>query len=130
VLRNILFSGAGVVKEPANPNSVVFETAGTKDKITSDSMLEVDFSELDTPVLVGDSNMEKAIVVDKYNSKVIFVVAKIEDEGNKFSVIDSMVDLNEASGKAVALAAEDTSGSKYLVMSYLSYFFAIQPRIR
>ena len=32
VLRNILFSGCGIVKQPANPSSVVLETATEKDK--------------------------------------------------------------------------------------------------
>jgi hypothetical protein len=47
VLRGICFSGCGIVKNPANPPSVIMETANNKDKTKSDEVIILDYDELE-----------------------------------------------------------------------------------
>ncbi|RKZ10815.1 hypothetical protein DRQ25_01530 [Candidatus Fermentibacteria bacterium] len=48
VLRNITFSGCGIVEKPANPPSVVLETAGEKAKVkVSKELLIINYDELE-----------------------------------------------------------------------------------
>lgn len=47
VLRGICFSGCGIVKNPANPPSVIMETANSKDKIKSDEIIILNYDELE-----------------------------------------------------------------------------------
>jgi len=50
VLRNITFSGCGFVKRPANPPSVVLETASDKEnKNKDDDVIVIDYDKLDDP---------------------------------------------------------------------------------
>jgi hypothetical protein len=63
VLRGICFSGCGVVKNPANPPSVILETAKEKDKIKDDSIIILNYDEIDNNVTsenIDDSNNEVA----------------------------------------------------------------------
>lgn len=57
VLRGIVFSGCGIVKKPANPPSVILETANNKEKdMDADIVLNLDDLESDTVTPVNDSN--------------------------------------------------------------------------
>jgi hypothetical protein len=47
VLRGIVFSGCGVVKNPANPPSVILETANEKSSNTSKEVIVLDYDLLD-----------------------------------------------------------------------------------
>ena len=47
VLRGIIFSGCGVVKNPANPPSVILETASEKDSNTSEDVIVLDYDLLE-----------------------------------------------------------------------------------
>lgn len=49
VLRNITFSGCGFVKKPANPPSVVLETASDKEIKSGDDVIIIDYDKLDDP---------------------------------------------------------------------------------
>lgn len=48
VLRDIIFSGCGLVKNPANPESVILETAAEKEKINQDSHIVLDLTRIDS----------------------------------------------------------------------------------
>ncbi|MCK4526421.1 hypothetical protein KAW18_03550 [candidate division WOR-3 bacterium] len=48
VLRGICFSGCGFVKNPANPASIVLETANTKDTKGNDNIIVLNYDELQT----------------------------------------------------------------------------------
>lgn len=48
VLRRICFSGCGIVKNPANPGSIILETAKAKDDVkTDDIVIILDYDKLD-----------------------------------------------------------------------------------
>ena len=65
VLRNICFTGVGIVKNPANPPSVVFETANKKHETEEDS----DFMILDYDKIteMSKNNVTSKTVEDKSN---------------------------------------------------------------
>jgi hypothetical protein len=65
VLRNICFSGCGIVKNPANPPSVILETAKEKHKVDEEGTIILDYDALQT-----DENEENNNVTsDKVDTK-------------------------------------------------------------
>jgi hypothetical protein len=62
VLRGICFSGCGFVKNPANPVSIVLETANTKVIEKSDETIVLNYDELQNNVTsdIIEDNIEKA----------------------------------------------------------------------
>ena len=62
VLRNVCFSGCGIVKNPANPPSVILETAQKEE----DSPLILDYDQLNnSSINVTSSNIEDNLETDK-----------------------------------------------------------------
>ena len=83
VLRNIIFSGCGIVKNPANPPSVILETANKKDDeketikdiiVLDYDKLEKEFNSVNNPILdnnkvTSDSIENNNIVITSTNSE-------------------------------------------------------------
>jgi hypothetical protein len=69
VLRGICFSGCGIVKNPANPASVILETANVKDDVKEDIVLNYD--KIDTNVEEKQTNNLTSDKVDESISEVI-----------------------------------------------------------
>jgi hypothetical protein len=81
VLRGIAFSGCGIVKNPANPPSVIMETANNKDiKVDDKEVITLDYdklkvddnkltsSNIENPPVTSDTDKEKSEMV--YNDTV------------------------------------------------------------
>lgn len=67
VLRDIVFSGCGVVKNPANPPSVILETANEKaSEIDSKEVVVLDYDLLDEDVKLTSNKVEgyKSVITD------------------------------------------------------------------
>ena len=68
VLRGICFSGAGIVKNPANPPSVILETAKEKNKehaTDSDKIIILDYDKMNTDNNVTLEEVEDTVTIEK-----------------------------------------------------------------
>lgn len=74
VLRNIVFSGKGLVKKPANPESIIFGEASLKEFSTSDSSLHKNFQ---NPVYTLSKEIEMS---DKLQETVDKLTKDIESK--------------------------------------------------
>jgi hypothetical protein len=146
VIRNILFSGAGLVKDPANPNSVFIETASTSEEVVvpnddltidltsysnSDNNNDKSMSGGDDAVDSLDKNKTVAMkVAERYESRTRFLVISVDGEGKgaKYKVIDSFTDWTSASKAIMSLLATNT-GSKYTVVGYCQLFSDLDKNI-
>lgn len=77
VLRGICFSGVGIVKNPANPPSVILETAAKKldDNINSDDVLILNYdkvTEIANNVTSTNVDTTKTAVLDKEESELVY----------------------------------------------------------
>ena len=131
VLRNIIFSGSGIVKEPANPNSLFIETA-------SDSILEtqpkepeisIDFTSMsgtieDNVTAGGGKMADNKIVLEKYEQDALYVILKIDEtkeDSPKVTIINSGSSYFDSMKESINLAATEKDESiKYAVVSYLT----------
>ena len=70
VLRNICFSGCGIVKNPANPPSVILEVASTEDQIVINLDNKVTHDNLDSnKETATDGNMDDTVGICVYFKK-------------------------------------------------------------
>jgi len=65
VLRNICFSGCGIVKNPANPPSIILETASEK---KAKDVIVFDYDKLETSNTVDENNVTSPNI-EEYNNK-------------------------------------------------------------
>ena len=77
VLRGICFSGVGIVKNPANPPSVIIETANKKEQVSAeDTIIVLDYDKIVATVNnVTSANVEG----NKHNNKYIIVDPEAKD---------------------------------------------------
>lgn len=81
VLRGICFSGCGVVKNPANPPSVILETAKENDMGKSDEMIILDYDKL-----------QEEVDEDTLNNVTSSTVEDTATEENKEKARDGLMD--------------------------------------
>ncbi len=64
VLRYILFSGCGIVKNPANPPSIIMETAKNKEKDKDNEIIVLDYDKLEKSNNVTSKEVEDITLLD------------------------------------------------------------------
>jgi hypothetical protein len=109
VLRGICFSGCGIVKNPANPGSIVLETANVKDK-EADIVLDYDKINL--------KRVDNNVTSDKIEGQVSEIIE--DPEFQKKNVIDDqdLPDLEHLKQdiKSIVSASLKTASLKKLIV--------------
>lgn len=96
VLRKICFSGCGVVKNPANPNSKIIEIANNKNTVSNEDIVIMDYDKINlessnteevidnnvTSEFIEDKEVEIAIDIDDFGNICSYYKHKIFDENN------------------------------------------------
>jgi hypothetical protein len=72
VLRGICFAGCGIVKNPANPHSVILETAKEKDNISdSDEIIVLDYDKIELSNKVTTESIETSINKEESTNELL-----------------------------------------------------------
>lgn len=106
VLKNITFAGKGLVRKPANPESVIFSFASEKKNEKSEDLV---YSSSDQEILIGDlimaDNAEQIKELEAKLAKANEMIASFKDKGFEDKIAQLTEDLKNSTDatKAVEL---------------------------
>ena len=152
VIRNIIFSGAGVVKHPANPNSIFLETAsmdpevpvveGTEQVIDLTSYIEKVVSTNEDQSMNNDNKVKaNTLVVQKWplnpsntsTEQDVFRIAVVAVEGegskSKFKFVGAYPSTSTARAEVFKLIGKGNSTAKYYITDFFTYLEAADSKL-
>ena len=127
VLRGICFSGVGIVKQPANKPSVIFEATAAVDNIVNDDIVKFDYDTLETAsnnVTSSNVDTKLELVIAADDSPGICVYYKKESVDSIYKDQDSNVISSNWCGKfeATCTTTGDFTNSSCLAKLFTSEF--------
>jgi hypothetical protein len=94
VLRNITFSGMGIVKNPANPHSIIMETAAHREQMERGEQV-VDLEQIDN---LRGHKIELSSTKEKEQEEVATAIKVVSEEGDMEVVDQVYVELDKETG--------------------------------